>query len=89
MVGCVCVGPRTPTSNMGNRVAVRSRLISPDGVPALEGGAPRPQVAVTDGTLRTHSPTFVTLTLGVALILALVATLLLKKPGHLEAGGAH
>ncbi|HEY4858809.1 MAG TPA: MDR family MFS transporter [Xanthobacteraceae bacterium] len=27
--------------------------------------------------------------LGVALILALVATLLLKKPGHLEAGGAH
>jgi MFS transporter, DHA2 family, multidrug resistance protein len=27
--------------------------------------------------------------LGVALILALVATLLLKKPGYLEAGGAH
>jgi MFS transporter, DHA2 family, multidrug resistance protein len=27
--------------------------------------------------------------LGVALMLALVATLLLKKPGYLEAGGAH
>ena len=27
--------------------------------------------------------------LGVALIVALVATLLLRKPGHLEAGGAH
>jgi DHA2 family multidrug resistance protein len=27
--------------------------------------------------------------LGLALIVALIATLLLKKPGHLEAGGAH
>ena len=27
--------------------------------------------------------------LGVALIAALAASLLLKKPGHLEAGGAH
>ena len=27
--------------------------------------------------------------LGVALIVALIATLLLKKPGQLDAGGAH
>jgi len=27
--------------------------------------------------------------LGVAMIVALIATLLLKKPGHFEAGGAH
>ena len=27
--------------------------------------------------------------LGVALIVALMAALLLKKPGHLEAGGTH
>jgi DHA2 family multidrug resistance protein len=27
--------------------------------------------------------------LGVALIVALIATLLLRKPGHLESGGAH
>jgi MFS transporter, DHA2 family, multidrug resistance protein len=27
--------------------------------------------------------------LGVALIVALIASLLLKKPGHLESGGAH
>jgi DHA2 family multidrug resistance protein len=27
--------------------------------------------------------------LGIALVVALAATLLLKKPGHIEAGGAH
>ena len=27
--------------------------------------------------------------LGMALIVALIASLLLKKPGHLESGGAH
>ena len=27
--------------------------------------------------------------LGVALIVALIAALMLKKPGHLDAGGAH
>ena len=27
--------------------------------------------------------------LGIALVIALIASLLLRKPGHLESGGAH
>jgi DHA2 family multidrug resistance protein len=38
-------------------------------------------------TIMAFSDTFYVL--GIALIIALIATLMLKKPGHIPAGGAH